>query len=165
MSEHNSSLTVNGRKITRRVKAHRTLLEFLRDELGLKGCKEGCGNGECGACTVILDGEAVRSCLILAVEAEGCQVQTIEGLSAGPAELSVIQQSFIDVGAVQCGYCAPGFVMATKALLDEDDDPSDEAISNAFGGHLCRCAIYSSYFEAVRLAAKRLRESDVEKEV
>ncbi len=158
MSKHELSLTVNGRAVKAEVEAHRTLVEFLREQMGLTGTKEGCGNGECGACTVILNGTAIRSCLVLAIEAQGAEIVTIEGLAKGPGELSIIQQAFIDVGAVQCGYCAPGFVMAAKALLDQDLEPTDDEIADAFSGHLCRCAIYPSYFEAVRLAAKRMKK-------
>jgi carbon-monoxide dehydrogenase small subunit len=154
MSRHLLTLTVNGVTTTRDVEAHRTLLDVLRDGLGLTGTKEGCGSGECGACTVLVDGVPLRACLLLAVEASGCEVVTIEGLSRdgrpGP-----VQQAFVDAGAVQCGYCVPGFVLAAQALLEASPDPTDDEILRAFGGHLCRCTGYQTLFEAVRLAARR----------
>ena len=156
MSRHRLSLTVNGVPTTCEVDAHRTLLELLRDQLGLTGTKEGCGAGECGSCTVLVDGRPLRACLVLAVEAMGCEVVTIEGLSVdgrpGP-----LQQAFVDAGAVQCGYCIPGFVLAAHALLAASPDPTDDEILRAFGGHLCRCTGYQTLFEAVRLAARRQR--------
>jgi carbon-monoxide dehydrogenase small subunit len=159
MSRHPLTLTVNGVPVTREVEAHRTLLEVLRDGLDLRGAKEGCGAGECGTCTVLLDGTPVRACLVLAVEADGCAVTTIEGLGVGAGRAALgpdpIQQAFIDAGATQCGYCIPGFVLAAKALLDRSPDPADDDILNAFGGHLCRCTGYQTLFEAVRLAARR----------
>ncbi|HEY3355179.1 MAG TPA: (2Fe-2S)-binding protein [Polyangia bacterium] len=154
MSRHALTLTVNGVRVTREVEAHRTLLELLRDGLDLTGAKEGCGSGECGACTVLLDGRPVRACLVLAVEAEGAAVTTIEGLSVH-GRPDPLQQAFIDAGAVQCGYCTPGFVLAAKALLDARPDPTDDEIVQAFSGHLCRCTGYQTLFEAVRLAAQR----------
>ena len=158
MSRHPIALEVNGVPVAREVEAHRTLLEVLRDGLDLRGAKEGCGSGECGTCTVLLDGTPVRACLVLAVEADGCAVTTIEGLGSGmasPRGPDPIQQAFIDAGATQCGYCIPGFVLAAKALLDRSPDPSDDEILRAFGGHLCRCTGYQTLFEAVRLAARR----------
>jgi aerobic-type carbon monoxide dehydrogenase small subunit (CoxS/CutS family) len=154
MSRHPLTLTVNGVPVTREVEAHRTLLEVLRDGLDVRGAKEGCGAGECGTCTVLLDGTPVRACLVLAVEADGCAVTTIEGM-ASPRGPDPIQQAFIDAGATQCGYCIPGFVLAAKALLDRSPDPTDDEIVRAFGGHLCRCTGYHTLFEAVRLAARR----------
>jgi aerobic carbon-monoxide dehydrogenase small subunit len=157
MSRHTVTITVNGIAGTREVPAHRTLLELLRG-LDLTGAKEGCGAGECGSCTVLLDGTPVRSCLVLAVEADGCAVTTIEGLGGGlgaTAAPAPIQQAFIDVGATQCGYCVPGLVLAVRALLDRRPDPTDDEIARAFSGHLCRCTGYQTFFEAVRLAARR----------
>ena len=154
MSRHAVTLTVNGARVAREVPAHRTLLELLRDGLDLKGAKEGCGAGECGSCTVLLDGVPVRACLVLAVEADGGSVTTIEGLGRrdGP---DLVQRAFIDVGATQCGYCVPGLVLAVEALLDRHPDPTDDEIARAFSGHLCRCTGYQTFFEAVRLAARR----------
>jgi carbon-monoxide dehydrogenase small subunit len=147
--KHDIELTVNGRLVTAEVPSHRTLLEFLRDGLNLIGAKEGCGDGECGACTVLMDGEPVRACLILAVEAQGADIVTAEGLSSGD-ELHPVQQSFVDAGAVQCGFCTPGLVLAVKALLDRHPRPSGEQIREAVGGHLCRCTGYETIFEAIR---------------
>jgi len=149
--EHQIHIIVNGESVTARVAANRTLLEFLRDELDLTGAKEGCGDGECGACTVIVDGQPVRSCLMLAVEADGAVVETIEGLADG-ARLHPIQQAFVEAGAVQCGFCTPGLVLAVKALLDRYPRPTEEQIKEALGGHLCRCTGYETVFRAVRAA-------------
>ena len=158
MTEHLINLKVNGDAVAIRVPAHRTLLELLRDMLGLTGTKEGCGNGECGACTAFLDGTPVRTCLVLAVEADGCEVETIEGLTRD-GKLKPIQEAFSETGAVQCGFCTPGFVIAAEALLRKNTDPDDDAIAAAFSGHICRCTGYASLVEGVKLAAKRMREA------
>ena len=149
--EHKIHMTVNGEPVAARVAAHRTLLEFLRDQLNLTGTKEGCGDGECGACTVIVDGAPVRSCLMLAVEADGASIETIEGLSDG-ARLHPIQEAFAQAGAIQCGFCTPGLVLAVKALLDRHPRPTEEQIREALGGHLCRCTGYETIFRAVQAA-------------
>ncbi len=149
---HHIDITVNGHRMTAQVEAHRTLLEFLRDGLNLTGVKEGCGDGECGACTVLVNGEPVRSCLILAVEAQDAEIMTIEGLSTGEA-LHPLQQAFVDKGAVQCGFCTPGLILAAKALLDRHPHPSEEQIREAMGGHLCRCTGYETIFAAIRSVA------------
>jgi aerobic-type carbon monoxide dehydrogenase small subunit (CoxS/CutS family) len=154
--KHEIELTVNGRKITTQVDDHRTLLEFLRDRLGLTGAKEGCGDGECGACTVIVDGEPVRSCLMLAVEAHGTVIETIEGLTS-PGTLHPVQRAFMEAGAIQCGFCTPGLVLATKALLDRHPRPTEDQIREALGGHLCRCTGYETIFRAVREVADSRR--------
>jgi carbon-monoxide dehydrogenase small subunit len=148
--------TVNGKRVERDIEADLRLLDFLRDTLELTGTKEGCGEGECGACTVLLDGEAVNSCLVLAVQADGCEIVTIEGLSHGK-DLHPIQQAYVDSGAVQCGFCTPGFIMATYALLRENPSPSEEDIFSALEGNLCRCTGYGKIVEAVKLAAARMR--------
>ncbi len=148
--------TVNGRRVERDIEADLRLLDFLRDTLELTGTKEGCGEGECGACTVLLDGEAVNSCLVLAVQADGCEIVTIEGLSHGK-DLHPIQQAYVDSGAVQCGFCTPGFIMATYALLQDNPSPSEEDIFSALEGNLCRCTGYGKIVEAVKLAAARMR--------
>lgn len=147
-------VTINGRVYTFSAQRPRTLLALLREEAGLTGAKQGCGNGECGACTVLLDGVPVRSCLVLAQEAHGCEVLTIEGL-AGPDAMHPIQQAFVDAGAVQCGFCTPGFVMATHALLQQHPRPGQEQIMEALGGHLCRCTGYEDIFRAVDLLVAR----------
>ncbi|MDD5265008.1 MAG: (2Fe-2S)-binding protein [Candidatus Bipolaricaulis sp.] len=150
--------TVNGRAATVEADAEMRLLDALRDELHLTGTKEGCGEGECGACTVLLDGRPVNSCLVLAAQAEGRDVLTIEGLAAGP-QLHPIQQAFVDAGAAQCGFCTPGFVMSTYALLRDHPAPSDEEILTALEGNLCRCTGYVKIVDAVRRAAERLAEA------
>ncbi len=149
--------TVNGTPVEREVEADLRLLDFLRGTLDLTGTKEGCGEGECGACTVLLDGKAVDSCLVLAAQADGTEILTIEGLSEG-RELHPIQQAYVDTGAVQCGICTPGFIMATYALLRENASPSDDDILAALEGNLCRCTGYGKIVEAVKLAAERMRD-------
>jgi len=147
---------VNGQKVNVAVSPSETLAEFLRTRLGLAGTKEGCDTGDCGACTVILNGKAVNSCLVLAVETEGGHVTTIEGLSSD-GELHPLQQAFIDNGSVQCGFCTPGMIMGAKALLDENPNPSQEEIRLGLAGNLCRCTGYVSIIQAVTAAAKQLR--------
>jgi carbon-monoxide dehydrogenase small subunit len=145
-------LKVNGREREIATEPTRTLLEVLREELRLTGTKQGCGEGECGTCTVLLDGAAVNACLLLAVEAVGREVTTIEGLADGPA-LHPLQQAFIDHGAIQCGFCTPGMILSAKALLDKRPDPSEVEIRAALGGNLCRCTGYQKIVEAVSAAA------------
>jgi len=141
-------LKVNGEEYTLKVEPHRTLLEVIRNDLGLTGTKLGCGGGECGACTVILDGKAVKSCLMLAFDAKGKEIWTIEGLTRGE-ELHSIQRAFVERGAIQCGFCTPGMIMASKALLDENPHPSEQEIKDALAGNLCRCTGYVKILEAV----------------
>lgn len=131
------------------------LLDLLRDHLRLTGTKEGCGEGECGACTVILEGKAVNSCLVLAVQAHGKKVLTIEGLAQGDT-LDPVQQAFLDNGAVQCGYCIPGMVLSAKALLDETPEPSEKQIKESISGNLCRCTGYDKIVSSIKLASDRL---------
>jgi carbon-monoxide dehydrogenase small subunit len=147
---------VNGRKVDAAVSPSETLSEFLRTRLGLVGTKEGCDTGDCGACTVILNGKAVNSCLVLAVETQGGNVTTIEGLSSN-GDLHPLQQAFIDNGTVQCGFCTPGMIMGAKALLDENPNPSQEEIRLGLAGNLCRCTGYVSVIKAVTAAAKEIR--------
>jgi len=149
-------LTVNGHVETADVPASMTLLELLRERLHLTGTKEGCGIGECGACTVLLDGKPVTSCLVLAVEVDGCTVETIEG-EASDGELSTLQQAFVDGGAIQCGFCTPGMIMSARALLRRNPDPSDKEIVEAIAGNLCRCTGYEAIVAAIRTAAERQR--------
>lgn len=149
--------TVNGRPVEREVEADTRLLDFLRDTLGLTGTKEGCGEGECGACTVLIDGKAVNSCLILAAQADGSEILTIESLARGQV-LHPIQQAYIDTGAVQCGACTPGFIMATYALLEHTPDPTEEQILSGLEGNLCRCTGYGKILDAVKLAARRRKD-------
>jgi carbon-monoxide dehydrogenase small subunit len=149
-------ITLNGKKTDLEVPTHRLLLDLLRDEIGLTGTKEGCGTGDCGACTVLLNGKPVNSCLIFSGELDGAEIVTIEGLKIGP-ELHPVQQAFIQDGGAQCGYCTPGMLMMTKALLDENPDPSEEDIRFALCGNLCRCTGYAKIVQAVRDAAAELR--------
>jgi len=154
--KHLINLTINGQKMTVEVESQRTLLELLRDQLSFTGVKEGCGDGECGACTVLMDGQPVRSCLILAVEAQNTEILTIEGLATGDG-LHPLQQSFVKEGAVQCGFCTPGFILAAKALLDRHPHPTDQQIREAMGGHLCRCTGYETIFLAIKATAGKRR--------
>jgi len=141
-------ITVNGERMRFDVPANLRLIDLLRRELEMTGTHEGCGEGDCGACTVIVDGRAVNSCLMLAVEADGCEIQTIEGLSKG-GQLHPIQEAFIEHGAIQCGFCTPGMIMAAKALLDQNPHPSEEDVRRALQGNLCRCTGYKKIIEAV----------------
>ncbi len=149
-------LKINGHAFDLEIPSSRTLLEVIREDLGLTGTKEGCGQGECGACTVILDGKTVNSCLILAVQADGKQITTIEGLAQGE-KLHPVQQAFVDRGGLQCGFCSPGMILSAKVLLDENPDPDEEAIRKALAGNTCRCTGYTKIFESVKAAAAALR--------
>ncbi len=149
-------ITLNGKKTTLEVPAHRLLLDLLRDEIGLTGTKEGCGTGDCGACTVLLNGRPVNSCLILSGELDGADIVTIEGLKIGP-EFHPVQKAFIQDGGAQCGYCTPGMLMMSKALLDENLNPTEEEIRFALSGNLCRCTGYAKIIQAVQDAATELR--------
>ena len=133
-----------------------TLLDFLREDLGLKGTKRGCDSGQCGACTIIMDGKTVNACLILAIQADGKEILTIEGLSSG-GRLHPLQEAFVEEGAVQCGFCTPGMILSAKALLDEKKDPSGEEIREALSGNLCRCTGYVKIIKAVQKAAALMR--------
>lgn len=146
-------LKVNGREYQVEAPADITLLELLREYLGLTGTKEGCGKGECGACTVLLDGQAVNSCLIPAAKAEGAKVLTIEGLASPDGKLHPLQEAFITEGAVQCGFCTPGMILSAKALLDSNPRPGREEIKMALSGNLCRCTGYAKIIAAVEKAA------------
>lgn len=154
--EHRIKIKVNGHKVEKSVNSSKTLLEFLREDLALTGVKEGCGVGECGACTVIMDGSCVRSCLILAVEADGSEITTVEGL-ADKDNLSLVQQAFVETAAVQCGFCTPGFVIAIENLFRRNPDPSKEEVLEALGGHLCRCTGYVQIFEAVERVREKMK--------
>jgi carbon-monoxide dehydrogenase small subunit len=149
-------LKINGEAAEAAVAPYKTLLEVLREDLDLTGTKHGCELGECGACTVLVDGEPQLSCLVLALECEGRDVQTIEGLARGP-ELHPLQAAFTDFGGSQCGYCTPGVIMTAKALLDRNSNPTIEEIKEATAGNLCRCTGYNQIVEAVVDAAAKLR--------
>ena len=148
MKKIDLDFTVNGEAVSLAVFPNRTLLEILREELSLTGAKEGCGEGACGACTVLLDGKPVRGCLTLAVEAAGCEITTVEGLASGET-LDPLQEAFIERGSVQCGFCTPGMLMSAKGLLIEDPHPDEQKIRRALSGNICRCTGYAKIVEAV----------------
>jgi len=154
------SLKVNGRSYLLEVDAKDLLLDVIREHLGLTGTKRGCENGECGACTILIDGKAENSCLVLAVTADGKDILTIEGLSDG-LTLHPLQQAFVDNAAVQCGFCAPGMLLSAKALLDDNPNPSEHEIREAIAGNLCRCSGYVKIVKAVRQAAAVLASTGV----
>ncbi len=158
MSRHHVTTTVNGEPVEFLCDTQQTLLDALRDELGLTGAKEGCSSGDCGACSVMLDGRLICSCLALAVEAEGSQVETIEGM-ADADTLHPLQQIFLEEAALQCGYCTPGILIAAKALLDQNPDPSETEIRDWLAGNLCRCTGYDKVVRAVQGAAAVMRGS------
>jgi carbon-monoxide dehydrogenase small subunit len=162
MSRHRIALTVNGVRREAEAPARTTLVDFLRDELRLTGTHTGCEHGVCGACSILLDGKPVRSCLIFAVQAEGAEIITVEGLAPEPGALSVLQDSFWECHGLQCGFCTPGMLIAAQALLARTIEPSDEEIREAISGNLCRCTGYQQIVEAVRLAARRLRGANLE---
>jgi aerobic-type carbon monoxide dehydrogenase small subunit (CoxS/CutS family) len=149
-------IKVNGNDVECMARPNSTLLDLLRDELGLTGAKKGCGEGDCGACTVLLDGVPVSSCLVLAMQADGREVLTVEGLEEH-GRLHPLQQAFIDLGGVQCGFCTPGMLLSAKSLLDVNPDPSEREIRMALAGNLCRCTGYQKIVEAVSAAAAELR--------
>lgn len=151
------SITVNSKFYQLSIPPWRTLLEVIREDLGLTGTKEGCGLGECGACTVIMEGRAVNSCLVLATEVDGKQITTIEGL-ADEDKLHPLQQAFVDHGGLQCGFCTPGMIMSAKALLDENPTPGEEEIRRGIAGNLCRCTGYTKIIESIKEAAKNVTE-------
>ena len=150
-------LTINGTPRTASAEPRTTLLDFIRENLGLTATHMGCEHGVCGACSIILDGVAVRSCLIYAVQADGHEVTTAEGLREADGAPGMIMDSFIEAHGMQCGYCTPGMTIAAHALLSETPDPSDDEIREAIGGNLCRCTGYAQIVEAIRLAAQSLR--------
>jgi len=155
-SKHRIQITVNEEEHDLLVQPNRTLLDLIRYNLGLTGTKQGCDEGDCGACTVIINGKVVASCLVLAVEVDGAAITTIEGMHSGD-ELHPIQQAFVDSGAVQCGFCTPGMILTTKALLDEIPDPSEDEIKHYLEGNLCRCTGYTKILDAVNIAIKQMK--------
>ena len=156
VSKAHLRLTVNGESVEAAFEPHKTLLEVLREDLGLTGTKHGCELGECGTCAVLIDGKPVLSCLVLGLDCEGRRVETVEGM-AGPGGLHPLQKAFADLGAAQCGYCTPGFLLTAKALLEENPKPKLPEIREALAGNLCRCTGYIKIFEAVELAAAWMR--------
>jgi aerobic-type carbon monoxide dehydrogenase small subunit (CoxS/CutS family) len=157
MRQQHLSLTVNGEPAEVSFAPYKTLLELLREDLALTGTKHGCELGECGACAVLVDGEPKLSCLVLALECQGKEVETVEGLADG-AKLHPLQAAFADLGAAQCGYCTPGILMTAKALLAHEKNPSRERIKEAVSGNLCRCTGYQQIFEAIEQAAKTMSD-------
>ena len=155
MNKLKVELTINGKKRKVETTASTRLLDLIRDDLRLTGTKEGCGKGECGACTVIMNGNLVASCLILAPQADGAVITTIEGIGDNKC-LDPVQEAFIETGAVQCGFCTPGMILAVKKLLEENLHPDEEEIKRGISGNLCRCTGYHKIFDAVRLASDRL---------
>jgi carbon-monoxide dehydrogenase small subunit len=154
------TLKVNGQDHTVEIDVKDLLLQTLREKLGLTGTKEGCGTGECGACTVLVEGEPVNSCLYFTVRAEGKEILTIEGLHSGPM-LHPLQQAFIDTAALQCGFCGSGVLLSAKALLDRNPNPTEEQIREGLAGNICRCTGYSKMIQAIRKAAVLLQEQEV----
>ena len=147
--------TLNGDPVEVEIDPHLTLLELLRDKLELLGTKEGCGMGECGSCTVLLDGKTINSCIFPAWEVEGRTVTTIEGLTDAQGNLHPIQKAFVEYGAIQCGFCTPGMVLSAKALLDENPKPTEEEIRNGIAGNLCRCTGYLQIVQAIKVASNQ----------
>lgn len=159
MEERNLALKVNGEAYSfKNVPVNKTLLTLIREDVGLKGTKEGCSEGDCGACTVLLDGKPVNACLVLAVDADGSEVTTVEGLARG-GKLHPLQQAFIDEGAVQCGYCTPGMLLSAKGLLDENPSPSQAEIRRGIAGNLCRCTGYVKIVNAIQKASQTMKNS------
>ena len=159
MKKISVTANVNGRIYEREVPVNMTLVEFIRDELHLNGTKEGCDEGECGACTILYDGRPVNSCLMLACEAEGHEILTIEGM-ASDGRLHPIQEAFLEAGAVQCGYCTPGMVLSAKAVLDEFPHPTEEQIRTGIEGNICRCTGYNRIISAIILASEKIAAMD-----
>ena len=153
MKKHPVSLMVNGDQYDLLIEPRKTLLAILRDTIGLTGTKEGCSTGDCGACTILVDGKSMTSCMMLGVSANGKEITTIEGLSSN-GQLHPIQQRFIDKGGYQCGFCTPGFIMASKAYLAENPNPTEAELRHALGNNICRCTGYTKIIEAVMSAAE-----------
>ncbi len=157
--KHTITPIINGDAVELQVMPYRTLLDALRFEAGLTGTKKGCDVGDCGACTVIVDGAPLNACLMLAVEADGCAIETVEGLQQASGALHVLQDKFLQHGAAQCGFCTPGILMMAKALLEENGNPSNDDIRFALAGNICRCTGYTKIIEAVAAAAQQLRNA------
>ena len=156
MTEHSISITVNGEKRTGHVEARKTLADWLREDCGLTGTHLGCEHGVCGACTVTIDGDAVRSCLVFAVQADGAEVTTIEGIGGSDGTLSPVQEAFRQCHGLQCGFCTPGFVVSVTSFLEKNPNPSEEEIREGLSGNLCRCTGYQNIVKAVQMAAEEM---------
>ena len=154
------SFVFNGNQMKMSVEDHWTLLHLIREELGYTGTKEGCGSGECGACTVVVDGDAVNSCLYLAMEIDGKELLTIEGLAAGDGTLHPIQKAFIEKGGIQCGFCSPGMILSAKALLDENPNANEDEIKDSIAGNLCRCTGYVQIIDSIKAVSGHFREEE-----
>jgi len=154
-------LTVNGDDYAIAIPPHRSLLDALRNDCGLTGAKKGCEVGDCGSCTVILDGKPVNACLVLAIEADGASIRTVEGLQAAPGRPNLLQENFMTHGAAQCGFCTPGVLVMAQALLDENPNPSEDEIRFALAGNICRCTGYTKIVAAVRAAADDMKRGRV----
>ena len=157
--DHSITLKINGEIYKLRVKPNTLLLDVIRDEIGLTGTKKGCDTGECGACTILLEGKPVNSCLLLAIEADGKDLLTVEGLAKN-GQLHPVQVAFVEEGAVQCGFCTPGMLLSAKALLDKNPNPTEEEIKMAIAGNLCRCTGYTKIIKAVNSAAKKMQRKE-----
>ena len=164
MSKHSVTITVNGQPYTREIESRTLLVHFIREELNLTGTHIGCDTSSCGACTVLLDGRAVKSCALFAVTANGKQVETIEGVAA-EGQMHPIQEGFWEKHGLQCGYCTPGMIMSTKYLLSENPDPTEDEIRRGISGNLCRCTGYNKIVEAVRYAAEKMNAVTPEEQV
>ena len=152
------ALTLNGERRELELQPYRSLLDALRNEAGLTGTKKGCDVGDCGACTVIVDGKPLNSCLMLGVEADGCDIVTIEGIQPSPDRLHPLQEKFMQLGGAQCGFCTPGMIVMAKALLDENPNPTEDEIRFGIAGNICRCTGYTKIVEAIQAAAKELKK-------
>ena len=157
--DHSITLKINGEIYKLHVKPNALLLDVIRDEIGLTGTKRGCDTGECGACTILIEGKPVNSCLLLAVEADGKDVLTVEGLARN-GQLHPLQEAFVEEGAVQCGFCTPGILLSVKALLDTNPNPTGEEIKMAIAGNLCRCTGYTKIIKAISAAAKKIQRKE-----
>ena len=159
MADMSISVTVNGSSRAATIEPRKTLGDFLRDDCGLTGTHLGCEHGVCGSCTVLLEGKAVRSCLLFAVQANGRAVTTVEGLTRGQGELGIVQQAFMEAHGLQCGFCTPGFIVSVTALLRDNPNPSHDEVAVGLSGNLCRCTGYQGIFKAVEIASRRIRET------